>query len=179
MMLSPTTQRLSCFPYTPRGKPPLPENNMVEKENINKVNQVPEMDVSIKKTDFDDTVILDRVERPKLKVIIKEFAKEDNSKNDCYQGNEESDVKLSQPIDIEEMVTEELRNGKNMTEQEEASEEEEIDDVEIEEPVSPPPSEQNDIILVEDEDETLLPSEEITNNNLGRTTMNYRRFTSK
>ena len=151
---------------------------MVEKENINKVNKVPEMEVSVKKTDCDDTVILERVERPKLKVIIKEFAKEDNSKNVGSQDTKQSDVKLSQPIDIEEMVTEELRNNNNMTEQEEPSEEEEIDDVEIEEPVSPPPSEQNDIILVEDEDEKFTPSEEITNNS-GKATMNCVGFTSQ
>jgi len=94
-----------------------------------------------------DNAISDHVDNTKLKVIIKEFAKEDNAEKEVQ-------------MDIETIVTEVFDDhSSDVTET--VKENQEIDgeaddkkclDIEIEEPVSPPPSEPNDIILVEDEE---------------------------
>jgi len=94
-----------------------------------------------------DNAISDHVDNTKLKVIIKEFAKEDNAEKEVQ-------------MDIETIVTEVFDDhSSDVTEK--VKENQEIDgeaddkkclDIEIEEPVSPPPSEPNDIILVEDEE---------------------------
>jgi len=137
-MLSPSTQsRFTTFPYSPLNKP----RDCERKERC-------ESAISKKMTCHSDNAISDNIDNTKLKVIIKEFAKEDN-------------VEKEVQMDIENIVTEVFDDhSSDVTEpvkekqeiDNEADDKKSLVDVEIEEPVSPPPSEPNDVILVEDEE---------------------------
>ena len=140
-MLSPTMQRVTSFPFTPINKPPL-------SEELKK--KVSESSDSIMETE--DGTELKEVnknsqkseETPTLRVIIKEFARQ-NIKE-----------KENPPLNSNDNKTVEKEEKTNIDEDVEDDQEEEVDDSiegEFEEPVSPPPSDSSDVILVEDEEE--------------------------
>ena len=141
-MLSPTMQRVSSFPFTPINKPPLSEELKKtvseSSDSIMEIEDVTELKEVNKNSQKSE-------ETPTMKVIIKEFARQ-NIKE-----------KENQPLNSNDNKTVEKEETTEKTNVEEEKEEVE-DDVDsipedIEEPVSPPPSDSNDVILVEDEDE--------------------------
>ena len=146
-MLSPTMQRVTSFPFTPINKPPLSEElkktvsesseSVMEIEDGNELKEVYE---NCQKSE----------ETPILKVIIKEFARQ-NIKE-----------KENQPLNSNEIKTLEKEETTEKTNEEE--EKDEVDSIgeDFEEPVSPPPSDSNDVILVEDEEEPANNKEEAT-----------------
>jgi len=151
-MLSPTMQRVTSFPFTPINKPPLSEElkktvsesseSVMEIEDGNELKEVNE---NCQKSEETST----------LKVIIKEFARQ-NIKE-----------KENQPLNSNENKTVEKEEKIEKTNEEEEQEQEEKDEVDspeedFEEPVSPPPSDSNDVILVEDEEEPANNKEEAT-----------------
>ena len=150
-MLSPTMQRVTSFPFTPINKPPLTEElKKTVSENSDSI------------MDIEDGTELKEVnknsqkseETPTLKVIIKEFARQ-NIK-------EKENQPLSNSNDNKTVEKEETTEKKDEEEEEDVEEEEEeIED--IEEPVSPPPSDLNDVIIVEDEEEPVHMEENETN----------------
>jgi len=151
-MLSPTMQRVTSFPFTPINKPPLSEElkktvsesseSVMEIEDGNELKEVNE---NCQKSEETTT----------LKVIIKEFARQ-NIKE-----------KENQPLNSNDNKTVEKEETIEKTNEEEEQEQEEKDEVDsigedFEEPVSPPPSDSNDVILVEDEEEPANNKEEAT-----------------
>ena len=149
-MLSPTMQRVTSFPFTPINKPPLSEElkktvsesseSVMEIEDGNELKEVNENGQKSEETTT-------------LKVIIKEFARQ-NIKE-----------KENQPLNSNDNKTVEKEETIEKTNDEEEQEQEEKDEVDsigedFEEPVSPPPSDSNDVILVEDEEEPANNKEE-------------------
>ena len=142
-MLSPTMQRVTSFPFTPINKPPL-------SEELKK--KVSESSDSIMETE--DGTELKEVnknsqkseETPMLKVIIKEFARQNikEKENQPLNSNDNKTIEQEEKTKIDEDVEEDQEQEKN-----------EVDSIpeELEEPVSPPPSDSSDVILVEDEEE--------------------------
>ena len=151
-MLSPTMLRVTSFPFTPNNKPPL-------SEELKKT--ISESDDSM--MEIEDGAELKEVnknsqkseETPKIKVIIKDFARQ-NIKEKENQPLNSNDNKT-----VEKEETKEKTNDK----EEEKEDEDEVDSIpeDLEEPVSPPPSDSNDVILVEDEEEPVNIEEEEAN----------------
>ena len=167
-MLSPTMLRVTSFPFTPNNKPPL-------SEELKKT--ISESDDST--VEIEDGAELKEVnknsqkseETPKIKVIIKDFARQ-NIKE-----------KENQPLNSNENTTEE---GEETTEKSDNSEkndqegEDQVDcgdstetEEEFDAPVSPPPSDSSDVILVDDDDEEPPKTVEDTNNSAAGNTLNH------
>jgi len=151
-MLSPTMQRVSSFPFTPINKPPLSEELKKtvseSSDSIMEIEDVTELKEVNKNSQKSE-------ETPTMKVIIKEFARQ-NIKEKENQPLNSNDNKT---------VEKEETTEKTNVEEEKEEEEDEIDSIpeDIEEPVSPPPSDSNDVILVEDEDEQVNKEQEEAN----------------
>ena len=163
-MLSPTMLRVTSFPFTPNNKPPL-------SEELKKT--ISESDDSM--MEIEDGAELKEVnknsqkseETPKIKVIIKDFARQ-NIKE-----------KENQPLNSNENTTEE---GEETTEKSDNSEkndqegEDQVDcgdstetEEEFDAPVSPPPSDSSDVILVDDDEEPPKTVEDANNSAAGNT----------
>jgi len=152
-MLSPTMQRVTSFPFTPINKPPLSEElKKTVSENSDSI------------MDIEDGTELKEVnknsqkseETPTLKVIIKEFARQNIKEKENQPLSNSNDNKT-----VEKEETTEKTDVEEEKEDVEEEEEEELED--IEEPVSPPPSDLNDVIIVEDEEEPVNMEEKETN----------------
>ena len=167
-MLSPTMLRVTSFPFTPNNKPPL-------SEELKKT--ISESDDSM--MEIEDGAELKEVnknsqkseETPKIKVIIKDFARQ-NIKE-----------KENQPLNSNDNTTEE---GEETTEKSDNSEkndqegEDQVDcgdstetEEEFDAPVSPPPSDSSDVILVDDDDEEPPKTVEDANNSAAGNTLNH------
>jgi len=141
-MLSPTMQRVTSFPFTPINKPPLTEElKKTVSENSDSI------------MDIDDSTELKEVnknsqkseETPTLKVIIKEFARQNIKEKENQPLSNSNDNKIEEKEETTEKIDDE-------EEKEDVEEEEEDEEEDFEEPVSPPPSDLNDVIIVEDEE---------------------------
>ena len=163
-MLSPTMLRVTSFPFTPNNKPPL-------SEELKKT--ISESDDSM--MEIEDGAELKEVnknsqkseETPKIKVIIKDFARQ-NIKE-----------KENQPLNSNENTTEEGEETTEKSDNSETNDQEGEDQVdcgdsteteeEFDAPVSPPPSDSSDVILVDDDEEPPKTVEDANNSAAGNT----------
>jgi len=152
-MLSPTMQRVTSFPFTPINKPPLTEElKKTVSENSDSI------------MDIDDSTELKEVnknsqkseETPTLKVIIKEFARQNIKEKENQPLSNSNDNKIVEKEETTKKIDDE-------EEKEDVEEEEEDEEEDFEEPVSPPPSDLNDVIIVEDEEEPVNMEEKEAN----------------
>ena len=159
-MLSPTMQRVTSFPFTPINKPPLSEE--LKKKVSESSDSIMETEDGTELKEVDKNSQKSE-ETPTLKVIIKEFARQNIRE------------KENQPLNSDDKKTvEKEEKTKSDEDVEEEQEEEEEDEVvscgdDFDEPVSPPPSDSNDVILVEDEEEPANTKEEANSTVAGKT----------
>jgi len=150
-MLSPTMQRVTSFPFTPINKPPLSEElKKTVCENSDSIMEI-EDGTELKEVNKNSQK---SEEIPTMKVIIKEFARQNIKEKE----NQPLNSNDSKPVEKEETT--------EKTNVEEGKEDEhEVPPIgeDIEEPVSPPPSDSNDVILVEDEEEPVNSEQEEAN----------------
>merc|ERR1711963_740947 len=125
-MLSPTTQRISSFPFTPINKPPLSE------EVKKRVSESLMKEVTENCQKGEDTLT--------LKVIIKEFAKQSMKEKENLPLNNNENVTKEKKIENSEDVTEEIEDEDL---NEEGEDQTDSPGEELDEPVSPPPSDSN------------------------------------
>merc|ERR1711974_55618 len=117
-MLSPTMQRVTSFPFTPVNKPPLSEELKKTVSDSNECKMEIEDGAELKEINKNSQK---SEETPTLKVIIKEFARQ-NIKE-----------KENQPLNSNDTKTvekEETTEKTNVEEEQEQEEEDEVDSIE-------------------------------------------------
>ena len=148
-MLSPTMQRVTSFPFTPVNKPPLSEElKKTVREGSDSIMEI-EDGTELKEVNKNSQK---SEETPTMKVIIKEFARQNIKEKENQPLNSHD----SKTVEKEETTEKEDK-------EEEVDDEDDSDKEDLEEPVSPPPSDSHDVILVEDEEEPVDIEEEEAN----------------